>query len=88
MDQMPTDAEFSAVVKAFHEMKGELLYLNILLMSVSRALSEEQKHLMLAHFHKLAEETRTSALNSEADDQVAVAFELYVEALLNPKRAG
>lgn len=74
---MPTDEEFERLITVTDQQKGELLFLQTILVSLFRAMPRSVQTDALNRFDKAAEAVRASALHSEAGDQVLASFDHY-----------
>lgn len=79
-------AQIDQLISVTHQQKGELLYLQTLLLALLRSIPPELQSVVIAQFDRQAEIARKTLLFSDADDAVAEAFEHYVSAL--SKRQG
>lgn len=75
---MPTDEEFERLVAVTDQQKGELLFLQTIVVSLFRAMPRPVQTDALNRFDKAVESIRTSALYSEAGDRVLASFDYAV----------
>ena len=73
--------EESPVERAINELKGELMHLHCLTVSIARALPPETLARALDEFDKETEAARVTMLNAPIPDRIGEAFEHSVRAL-------
>ncbi|MGZ8174674.1 MULTISPECIES: hypothetical protein [Methylobacter] len=78
---MELDNEIKKLISVTNQQKGELLFLQALLVSIMRSTPPEFQSEVIGRFDKAAESTRSAHLYSEASDEVLEAFEHYVSSL-------
>lgn len=74
-------SEIEQLIKVVDQQKGELLYLQTLIIALMRSMPEESQATVYQNFLKAADSSRNAALFSEASEDVIFAFEHYCEAL-------